>query len=118
MDMQGSKIAITLPTGQTVEFELMRVGTVAEYKRLVKDSQEIKAKETAHAKDAADMRARLSAAESRNEALTAELSELKEKLALRKSKASALLNKLDDGKSALSQTLAEVIGVIDEIHES
>jgi predicted nucleic acid-binding Zn-ribbon protein len=118
MDMQGSKIAITLPTGQTVEYELMRVGTVAEYRRLVKDSQEREIKTKKQANELAAVSARARNAVARQTELTSELAALKEKLALRKSKASALFAKLDDGKSVLSQTLAEVIGVIDEIHES
>jgi hypothetical protein len=116
MDMQGSKIAITLPTGQTVEFELMRVGTVAEYKRLVKDSQEIKAKETAHQKDAADMRARLSAAEARGEEATELLNQERRWREERQAKAAELFAKLEDGRSGLSRSMEEFLGLVDEVH--
>lgn len=32
MDLEGSKIAITLPTGRVLKFELMRVGAMEQYR--------------------------------------------------------------------------------------
>ncbi len=117
MDMQGSKIAITLPTGQTVEFELMRVGTVKEYRRLLAESKTHKAKAEEHAKEITAVVARANTAEARSSKAEEELANLKSDIAQRKSRAAELFAKLDGGKSVLSQTLEEMMGVIGEIHE-
>jgi predicted nucleic acid-binding Zn-ribbon protein len=115
-DMNGAKLAMTNGEGHTVEYEIVRVGTMAEYRRLLKDSETHAVATKTREKELHEMSGRMRIAESHSSEVEAELAALKEAISARKKRAADLFAKLDGGKSLLSQTIEEMIGVIDEVH--